>query len=195
MMFLKSKIAKSIAISWVFTIGAGFSSPALSILVGCEVVVQKAGLGYEFRNQRAASLMAPEVMPSEFGLSLIERNGAWYIYEAGHDWFGRETCGGLSKQAADGKWFEFTPVLLNRHTGKSAIINGTFLIKTHQNSDLEKVAVVFGIKLLTQMPNGSSAIFDVKPQVSYDALLEQLERNVMIQTAVPLLTEQRYQLR
>lgn len=172
-----------------------FGNTAFAVLVGCDEVAKKSGLGYEVRNHWAASLQAPEALPVELKLRLIERNGAWYVYETEQDWFERETCGDLSKLDENAKSLAFAPVLWSRDSGKSAVIDGTFLIKTHQESDLEKVAAEFGMTLLNRMPSGSSAIFDARPQVSYDHLLEQLARHIRIVTAVPLLAEQRYEMR
>ena len=171
------------------------ATQARAYLYGCELVAQMAGPAYEIRNQRVASLLIPEQLPSEFQLTLLEQNGGWFIYQADTEWFSKTTCAPIIKQDLSQKVYEFSPVLFNRQTGMNAVINGSFLIKTYKEADIDKIAEQYGFVKVTQLPNRFTAIFDVKPQTSYDELLQRLDRDKNIQVAAPLLSEPRYRLR
>lgn len=172
-----------------------FSNPVLSFTQACQLVAQMAGPAYETEPLRVASFEGPDDMPSEFGLAFLGQNGAWFIYQAEATWFvDRETC--IPKIRLYGnKRFEFSPVLINQQTGHNAVVTPSFMLKTYREEDIHKIAERYDFRLLTLMPSGKAAIFDVSGVASYDKMLEELDRDKDIQFAVPVLAEPRHRLR
>lgn len=169
-------------------------TPAQAFSGACRWVAKMAGPGYSAQPERVASFLAPEALPASLNLSLLERSGAWFIYQTPESWFSNETCAPVYK-TVDKQSFEFAPVLLNAASGRNAVITPSFMIKTYQKADLEKMAERYGFQLLTLLPRGSAAIFDVGAVSSYDRMLEQLDRDKDVQFAAPVLAEPRYRLR
>lgn len=169
------------------TQGFAFTEP-------CQLVAKMAGPTYDNQPKRIASFTPNTEMPEEWNLTLLEQNGGWFIYQADESWFDKETCAPLKKWHQN-KEIEFAPVLLNRTSGRNAVITPSFLVKTYQKADIDKIGERYGFKLLTLLPRGGSAIFDVSGVVSYDRMLEELDRDKDIQVAVPVLSEPRYRLR
>ncbi len=181
--------------TFILVLGLSISHQAWSFGEPCFKVANKAGEHtYQPEPKRIASLLPLTSFPAEFELTLLERNGAWHIYQTAESWFTPETCGPLQKAHA-GKVYDFMPVLLNKQSGSSAVIIGSLIIKTYQEDDLHSIESTYGFKKLTQLPNPNMAIFDVKPTASYDVLLETLENDKNIQYAVPLFSEPRYRTR
>lgn len=160
----------------------------------CQLVAQMAGPDYQAKPKRFGSLTAPEDMPKSVEASFIERNGGWFIYQASKDWFDVDHCGPKA-QTVGSMTYEFVPVLLNRRTGSNAVVNGVFLIKTYREEHIEQIAERYGFKMVSSLPNRFTAVFDVKPQVSYDKLIETLDRDRDVEFAVPLLSEPHYRPR
>ena len=170
------------------------SPTASAFTQGCELVAQMAGPAYEVDNQKVASLIPPEKMPATIKINYLVRSGAWFIYQTDPSWFTKETCAPLNK-AHRSSTFEFAPVIKNRKQGQYAVVTSSFMVKTYNKLDINKIAQRYGFKLLTELPSGGSAIFEVGSQVSYDRMLETLDRDKDIRYAAPVLSEKRYQLR
>ena len=180
---------------FILVLGLTTSYQAWSFGEPCFTVAIKAGEStYQPEPKRIASLLPLASFPAEFELTLLERNGAWHIYQTPESWFTADTCAPLQK-VYQGKVYDFMPVLLNKQSGSSAVIIGSLIIKTYQEEDLHTIESTYGFKKLTQLPNPNMAIFDVKPTTSYDVLLNTLENDKNIQYAVPLFSEPRYRTR
>ncbi|MDG6777328.1 hypothetical protein QCB44_01275 [Thiomicrorhabdus sp. zzn3] len=160
----------------------------------CQLVAKMAGPAYVIQENRVASFTPPDKMPEEFELTLLEQNGGWFVYQTQQAWFDKETCALLHKPSDQGR-FDFAPVLLNQSTGSHAVVTSSFMIKTYRKQDIEKMAERYHFRLLTLLPSGSAAIFDVGEVASYDRMLETLDRDKDVQVAAPLLSEPRYRLR
>lgn len=156
----------------------------------CELVAQKAGHSYKVKLNRFASITAPEDLPQSITAELLTRNGMWFIYKSTEDMFTKEQC---SPQQRDK--INIVPVLFNQSSGHNAVVNGVFLIKTYQEKDINLITNRHNFKKVTQLPNRFSAIFDVKPQDSYDQLIEALDNDKDIEKLVPLLSEPTYSTR
>lgn len=154
----------------------------------CERVAQVAGEDYEVRPNWFASLAAPvRVLKGGSGF-LVERNGAWYIYEMPVSPFEKEGCIAKSWNAG-GEQIEIVPVLYNRVLGKSAVINGRFVIKVYRVRHLNQLVKRYGFNKVSVLPNRFTAIFDVRPQNSYDLMIEQLDRDRDVEWVAPVLSE------
>ncbi len=181
--------------AFILALGLTTSYQAWSFGEPCFTVAIKAGENtYKPVPKRIASLLPLASFPKEFELTLLERNGAWHIYETAESWFTADTCAPLQK-VYNGKVYDFMPVLLNKQSGSSAVVIGSLIIKTYQEDDLHTMESTYGFKMLTQLPSPRMAIFDVKPTTSYDAVLEMLENDKDIEYAVPLFSEPRYRTR
>lgn len=172
----------------------GVSSGAWAFTEACQLVAQMAGKTYEAHPKRFGSLTAPQDMPSDIKATYLERNGVWFIYQADQDWFEVEACAPKTELYGD-QSIEFVPVLLNRQSGQNAVVNGVFLIKTYREADIDLLESRYGFRKVTPLPNRFTAVFDVKPQASYDRLIETLDRDRDIEFAAPLLSEPRYKPR
>lgn len=166
------------------------ATPSFAYLQACQLVAEKAGKQYHSEPNRFASVSAPEDLPESFSATLIERNGMWFIYQADDEWFGKEECAPKTVQG-----IETVPVLLNKQSGGNAVVNGAFLIKTWQVKHIDEIAPRYHFVKITQLPNRFTAIFDTKPQTSYDQLIEKLESEKDIEIFAPMLSEPRYRAR
>lgn len=186
---------KTLLHAFILFLGLSLSYQAWSFGEPCYQVAQSAGAHtYQTVEKRVASLQPLSKLPPSLGLSLLERNGAWHIYQVPVDWAMPEECAPFNK-VVKGQVFEFTPVLLNKQSGASAVIIGSLIIKSYQAEDLLTIESTYGFKMLTQLPNPRMAIFDIKPTASYDELLKTLENDKDIEYAVPLFSEPRYRTR
>lgn len=170
------------------------SQSSLAFNEACQFVAKMAGPAYETSSLNVASFTPPDKMPKAFELQSVERSGAWFIYQAEDSWFTKETCAPLSKHYETQK-FDFAPVLKNRSQGQYAVVTPSFMLKTHNKEDINKMAERYGFRLLTLLPSGGAAIFDVSGETSYDRMLEILDRDKDIRYAAPVLSEKRYRLR
>lgn len=160
----------------------------------CQLVAQMAGPAYQPKPNRFGSLTSPQDMPKSVEVTFLEQNGVWFIYQSSQDWFEKETCAPKT-ETIDTKTYEFLPVLLNKQTGQNAVINGIFLIKTYREKHIDMLESRYGFNKVSPLPNRFTAVFDVKPQASYDKLIETLDRDRDIDFAAPLLSEPRYKPR
>jgi len=191
---MKNTLKNSI---WAGLLGFGLmvsAQSALAFTEGCQLVAKMAGPAYETDALKVASFTPPDQMPDVFELDYLDRSGAWFVYQSEQTWFTKERCAPLSKTHKT-MTFEFAPVIKNRKQGQHAVITPSFMIKTYNKPDIEKMAERYGFKLLTELPSGGSAIFDVSGQTSYDRMLEILDRDKDIRYAAPVLSEKRYRLR
>jgi|GEM_PF-1489988 len=174
-----------------------FSQASMAFTESCQLVAKMAGPAYQTAPLKVGSFTAPETMPAEFKLDYLERSGAWFIYQSEQSWFGKESCAPLTKTTQAGKIFtvEFSPVIKNSQESQFAVVTPSFMIKTYNKPDIDKMAQRYGFKLLTELPSGGAAIFDVSGQASYDRMLEILDRDKDIRYAAPVLSEKRYRLR
>lgn len=154
----------------------------------CERVAQIAGEDYEVRPNWFASLSAPADLLRGNTAGIVERNGAWYIYEVPVSPFKKEACAPKLWDVGK-KQAEIVPVLYNRVLGKSAVINGRFVIKVYRVRHLNQLAKRYEINKVSVLPNRFTAIFDVRPQNSYDLLIEQLDRDRDVELVAPVLSE------
>ncbi|MBF6057966.1 MULTISPECIES: hypothetical protein [Thiomicrorhabdus] len=163
----------------------------------CQLVRQMADHRvYQLQTNRVAVMKAADKLDPDWQLELVERHGAWYIYQTPSlvSWFSKENCAPMERTFKEQK-IEFMPVLFNRQTGHNAVITGTFVLKTFRAEDIEKVIERYGFKLLTRLPRDNAVIVDVKPTDSYDALIETLDRDKDVDLVAPLFSEPRYKLR
>lgn len=170
-----------------------FSQASLALDEPCARVAEMAGPAYQTAPLQMGSFTAPDKMPAMFDLTLAERSGAWFIYSSPHSWFA-EGCGPVNRNHQTER-FEFAPVLQNHKQGQRVVVTPSFMVKTYKAEELETLAQRYDFKLLTRLPSGTAAIFDVGAQRSYDRMLERLERDTTVQYAVPVLPEKRYRLR
>ncbi|MBN2648017.1 MAG: hypothetical protein JXR44_09555 [Thiotrichales bacterium] len=176
--------------------GGLFSATAHAYLLPCQLVTQMAGSHiYQAKLDRVGSMLAPDELPAQWNLSLLERHGGWFIYQTPQVWFERQTCGPLTKRLENGAGYGFMPVLLNQKTGHNAVLTGTFVLKTYRPEHLSGVIERYGFKLLTMLPKQDSAIVDVKPLASYDDMIEVLDKDRDVDLIAPLLSEPMYRLR
>lgn len=148
-----------------------------------------AGAEYEVRPNLFASLLPPSKFEEKVSVSLMERNGAWFVYEGESSWFKENACAPSFLPTLPEDAIEINPVLINVKTGKSAVVNGLFLIKVYREKHLVGIASRYHFKKISTLPNRFTAIFDVRPQTSYDALIEYLDRERDIEWIAPLLSE------
>lgn len=167
------------------------SLPVQAFTEACQLVAQMAGPSYENKPDRFGSMRAPSEMPSELDAQLIGRNGGWFIYQGKAAWFDVDHCAPIVS-AIGSRSVEMVPVLLNKKTGHNAVINGIFLIKTYRQEHIDLIAARYGFQKVSPLPNRFTAVFDVKPQTSYDHLIETLDLDRDIEFAAPLLSEPRY---
>ena len=189
---------KNTILTGLLTLGLmSFSQVSLAFTEGCQLVAKMAGPAYQTAPQMVGSFTTPETMPAEFELNYLERSGAWFIYQTETSWFGKESCAPLIKTTQAGKiqTVDFSPVIKNSQQGQFAVVTPSFMIKTYNKPDIDKMAQRYGFKLLTELPSGGAAIFDVSGQTSYDRMLETLDRDKDIRYAAPVLSEKRYRLR
>ncbi len=156
----------------------------------CTLVADKAGNSYQPQPNRFASIVPPNKIPINMQASLIERNGVWFIYQTDNTIFASNQC---APQIINN--IEIVPVIFNQNSGSNAVINGVFMIKTHHEDDIHLIANKYNFKKVTQLPNRFTAIFNVKPQTSYDELIIKLLADKNIAKLVPLLTEPRFNQR
>lgn len=157
----------------------------------CQLVAQMAG-NQEYQQQplRVASMVSPDRLPQDWGLTELERHGAWFVYKTPEPWMSKETCAPIEKWVGSDK-VEFMPVLLNRQTGHNAVVTGAFIIKIYRKRHWEKVMQKYGFKMLSPLPNPRAMIVDVKPTDSYDLLIQALDRDKDVELGLPLLSEPR----
>lgn len=164
-------------------------------LLPCQLVTQMAGSQiYEAKLQRVAIMTAPQDLPSELNLELLQRHGGWYVYQTPVSWFEKQTCGPLIKTIND-KPLQFMPVLLNKMTGNNAVLTGTFILKTYRPEHLQEVINRYGYKLVTRLPKANAAIIDVKPIQSYDDMIEELDKDRDVDLIAPIMSEPRFRPR
>ncbi|WP_178861508.1 hypothetical protein [Thiomicrorhabdus cannonii] len=185
---------KTLLAGLIGLMGLMLAHPAFAFTEACQWVAKMAGPVYSVQPLRVASFTSPEELPETLHLALLERSGGWFIYQTEQAWFGKESCAPVQKVVAH-QTFDFVPVLLNQSTGRNAVITSSFMLKTYQKNDIDKMAERYGFKLLTLLPSGNAAIFDVSGVTSYDRMLERLDRDKDVQFAVPVLAEPRYRLR
>ena len=166
------------------------SSPAHAYLTACQLVAENAGKSYQAKPSRFASIVPPKELPESMRTTLIERNGMWFIYQTNEEQFDKSEC---APKTRDG--IEIVPVVYNKTSGHNAVVNGVFAIKTFNEKDIHLVANNYNFKKITQLPNRFTAIFDVKPQSSYDELIKKLQQDKDIEKHIPLLSEPRYKTR
>jgi len=156
----------------------------------CQLVAQKAGDSYQTKPNRFATNFAPEQLHQDIDATLIERSGIWFIYQTDQVQFARLHC-------APRKVHDMTmlPVVLNKASGSNAVVNGVFMLQTHRWEDINLIAQQYSFKKITQLPNRFTAIFDVKPQESYDEMIIKLDNDKNIARIVPLLSEKRHHSR
>lgn len=150
----------------------------------CELVAQLAGKHYVTSPQYAAS------MHYQAELKPLTQVGIWQVYAYPQDSENQpthfEACAPFKRAGV-----EFFPVLQKQN--QFAVVNGLFMIKTHREADIHRMAQRYGFKLISGLPNRFTAVFDVNAQVNstqdYDAILRQLDRDKDIQTVVPVLIE------
>lgn len=189
------KFSIKTAIQGAFLSSVFITSSAHAYLLPCQLVTQMAGSKiYEAKLQRVASMTAPQDLPSEFNLELLERQGGWYVYHTPVSWFERQTCGPQLK-TFEQKRFQFMPVLLNKMTGRNAVLTGTFILKTHRAEHLQEVINRYGFKMVTRLPKANAAIIDVKPIQSYDDMIEELDKDRDVDLVAPIMHEPRFKPR
>ncbi|MDR9498901.1 MAG: hypothetical protein RI556_06980 [Hydrogenovibrio sp.] len=156
----------------------------------CELVAQLAGAPYQVQPDRMATLQPPDLWQAQpqRAPALLQRNGAWFVYQSERPWFERDACAPF-QQAVDGQTVTWVPVVLNRQTGVNAVVTSRFVIKVRKQRDLEVLSRRYGFNLITRLPNRFTAVFDVGQPASYDALLETLDRDQDIEYAVPIVSE------
>lgn len=153
----------------------------------CQLVQKMAGFeAYQLQPLRLAAMRAPEDLPAGMDLVLLERHGAWYVYQTPTAWYSTEQCAPLSRQSV-----EFMPVMLNRATGRNAVLTGSFVLKVHRARDLQSVIDRYRVKLVTFLPKADSAIVDVRPIDSYDELILRMDIDKDVQLLAPLFSEPR----
>lgn len=150
----------------------------------CELVAQLAGKDYVTSPQYAASMQyLAELNP-------LTQVGVWQVYaypkNASNQSETFQTCALIQLDGV-----EFFPVLQMQN--RFAVINGLFMIKTHHEADIHRMAQRYGFKLISGLPNRFTAVFDVNAQVDstqdYDEILRKLDRDKDIQVVVPVLIE------
>ena len=67
-------------------------SSAQAYQQACDLVAQLSGKMYQAKPNRFASRLAPEDLPQNWSVRLIERNGMWFIYQAKEVWFTKQAC-------------------------------------------------------------------------------------------------------
>lgn len=163
------------------------SSQVLAYTQPCQLVQKMAGFeSYQLQPLRMAAMKAPEDLPAGMKLPLLERHGAWYVYQTPEPWYGTQECAPLMK-----KGIEFMPIMLNRETGHNAVLTGSFIVKVHRARDLDKVIERYGVTLVTYLPKADSAIVDVRPIKSYDELILKMDIDKDVQLLAPLFSEPR----
>ncbi|MBN2865066.1 MAG: hypothetical protein JXK16_03595 [Thiotrichales bacterium] len=191
----KAKKVLNLILAGLLTFGLlSFSQASLAFTEGCQLVAKMAGPAYQTAPQMVGSFTSPDNMPVAFELNYVERSGAWFVYQTEQSWFTKETCAPLTKPHKN-QVFEFSPVVKNSQQGQFAVVTPSFMIKTYNKPDIDKMAQRYGFKLLTELPSGGAGIFDVSGQPSYDRMLEILDRDKDIRYAAPVLSEKRYRLR
>lgn len=167
------------------------SLPVQAFTEACQLVAQMAGPSYDNKPNRFGSMQSPDEMPEGLNVQLVGRNGGWFIYQGDTAWFDVDHCAPIMNSVGSHS-IEMVPVLLNKETGHNAVINGIFLIKTYRQEHIDLIAKRYGFQKVSPLPNRFTAVFDVKPQTSYDHLIETLDRDRDIEFAAPLLSEPHY---
>ena len=173
---------------FVFSLLIFATANSFSYVQPCQLVAQVAGDHYETRPVWFASLSPPANFKAGLKVELVERNGAWFIYKGHNAWFDLDECS-TKHITVEGKTLAVLPTLYNQQTTKSAIINGTFIIKVYRVDDLKKIAKRYRFKKVSPLPNRFAAIFDVRPQLSYDRMIEILDGDRDIEFVIPVLSE------
>lgn len=182
------KIKKTWFVGLGLSVGCGlFCAQASAYTQACQLVQKMAGVeNYQLQPNRMATMNPPESLPAGLNLPLLERHGSWFVYQTSEAWYGRHACAPIEKQG-----LQWMPVMLNRHTGRNAVLNGTFLLKVYRARDLQKVIQHYGLKLVTYLPKSDSAIVDVLPIASYDELILKLDIDKDVQLLAPIMSEPR----
>lgn len=154
----------------------------------CELVAKMAGENYEVRPNWFASLSSPSIVSRGLSGTVVERNGAWYIYEKTVDQFQQSECA-PQRLGLEGQKIEIVPVLYNRDLHRSAVINGRFVIKVYRVRHLNQLAERYGFNKVSVLPNRFTAIFNVLPQKSYDHMIERLDLDRDVEWVAPVLSE------
>lgn len=165
-------------------LGVFFTNSSYAIQKACDRVAHQAGSHYVSQPDRFATFVAPEELPKELHANLIERSGLWFIYQSDRFQFDKSACAPV-----DVRGIELVPVVLNERTGSNAVINGVFLIQTWHTGDVESLGARYGFRKITSLPNRFTAVFDSRPQKSYDDVVHRLSNDKDIQHFVPLLSE------
>ncbi|QCU89516.1 hypothetical protein [Thiomicrorhabdus sediminis] len=178
---LKTTLALCV-LSYLPNLAQAFSEP-------CQLVAQMVGSKtYQVMPLRLASMASPAQINRDWQLQPVENHGAWYIYQTPTPWMTKEQCAPLTKNVG-ANVIEFVPVLMNKTSGHHAVISGNFIIKVYQYRDLAKVIKQYNFLQLSPLPNPQSVIVDVKPQSSYDRLIETLDKDRDVDLALPILIE------
>lgn len=167
-----------------FGVLAGLSLISHQAWSACELVAQLAGKGYVTSPQYVAS------MQYQAALNPLTQVGVWHVYDypqkSPSEPKSFQTCAPIQRAGV-----EFFPVLQVQN--RFAVINGLFMIITHREPDIHRMAQRYGFKLISGLPNRFTAVFDVNAQVGsgqdYDALLRKLDRDKDIKTVMPVLIE------
>lgn len=173
-------VLSGLALMWVSLQAQAYTQP-------CQTVAQMAGEVYQPKPHRAALLLPPEQLPQN-DWELLTRNGVWFVYEASEPWFGLKTCAPRQIKVK-GQTTRVMPVLLNQKTGVNAVVVGRFVIKVRRPEQLEGLSPRYDMALVTRLPNRFTAVFDVGTRVSFDQLLQTMDRDVAIEYAAPIVSE------
>lgn len=149
----------------------------------CRLVAQLAGSDYYTNPSLAASMTEPSRVANRFEFQPIDQVGVWHIYQTQHQaWW--SACAPKTEQG-----IEFYPVLEMPKWGQHAVVTGTFVIKTHRAEHIGQIETRYGFQQVSYLPNRFSAVFDVNPTDDYDRVLQKLDWDKDIETAIPVLIE------
>ena len=163
------------------------STQANAFTYACQWVERMANKKeYKVQPHRVAVMKAPDELDSAWQLTMLERHGSWFIYQTPTAWYGVNECAPIHKESQT-----FMPVLLNRQTGRNAVITGNFLLKVHRAPQLQQVIDRYGFKVITFLPRPDSVMVDLRSVDSYDALIETMDIDKDVQLLAPILAEPR----
>ena len=162
---------------------------AFAYTQACQLVNKMAGIdAYQRKPLRVASMTPPDKLPKALQfMPLLDRHGSWFIYQTNEPWYSKTECAPLMREGVD-----FMPVLLNKKTGRNAVLTGTFLLKVFKSRDLKPVIERYDIRLITLMPKADTAIVDVRPTDSYDELILKMDIDKDVQLLAPVFSEPRW---